>query len=174
MNRHIGLRIIAGLVLLAALAGIAFFAYQAGVSQGVVSQLPAGSTLPDGSALPGTVPQSGYYPGWHYGRAGLFFGPFLLLRCLVALFLFGLAFSAFRLLLWGPRWAMHRRGMWGHGPWGHGPWGRGPWGEHAPEGGHGPEGGHAPEGEWKPGEGPQSMFDEWHRRAHEQSNLPKQ
>jgi hypothetical protein len=147
MSRNIGLRIIAGLILLAALAGIAFFAYQAGVSQGIVSQLPAGSTLPEGSALPGTVPQNGYYPGWHYG-GGWFFGPLFFLRCLVALFLFALAFSAFRLLIWGPRhWRMHH----------YGPWGRGPWGEHGPEGG------------WKPGEGPQSMFDEWHRKAHEGS-----
>ena len=147
MNRSIVFRIIAGLVLLAVLAGIAFFAYQAGVSQGMVSELPSGSGLPE------NVPQSGYWPSWHYGRGGLFFAPFFLLRCLVGLFLFFLAVSAFRFLLWGPRWRMHHwghPGMWGRGPWGHGPW-----------------------SDWKPGEGPQSMFDVWHRKAHEGMPAPE-
>jgi hypothetical protein len=61
MNRHTGLRIIAGLVLLAVIAGIAFIAYQAGVTQGVAAELP-----------PDSLPQAYYGPGWHYG--GMFSG----------------------------------------------------------------------------------------------------
>jgi hypothetical protein len=149
MSRNIGLRIIAGLVLLVALAGITYFAYQAGAAQ-TAAQVTA-------QGAPESLPPSGsYYPGWHYG-GGWFFGPLFFLRCLVGLFLFALAFSAFRLLLWGPRrWGMHHYGPWGRGPWGHGPWGE-----------------HGPEGDWKQGEGPQSMFDEWHRRAHEGSEEQK-
>ena len=148
MNRSIVFRIIAGLVLLATLAGIAFFAYQAGVAQSVAQGLAQGAA---GSVPTDSVPQSNYWLGWHYGRGGLFFAPFFLLRCLVALFLLCLAFSAFRFLLWGSRWRMHH-----HGPWGHGSWGS-----------------HEKWGEWKPGEGPQSMFDEWHRKAHESGEQEK-
>lgn len=146
MNRNTGLRTIAGLILLVALAGIAYFAYQAGAAEGAA--LSAASP-----AEGGALPEGSYPPAWHYGRDGWFFGPLFFLRCLVGLFLFFLALSAFRVLVWGPRrWGMHHYGPWGH----HGPW--------------------APSekwGDWKPGEGPQSMFDEWHRRAHETEGQEK-
>jgi hypothetical protein len=143
MNRSIVYRIIAGIVLLLALAGIAYFAYQAGVSQAQVSEL---------SGATGKLPEGTTWYGLGYAGRGLFFGPFFLLRCLVGLFLLGLAFSALRLLLWGPRWRMHHFGMWGYPRyWKH----HGSWGE------------------WKEGQGPQSMFDEWHRKAHESDEEPK-
>ena len=44
MNGKFGLRIVSGLVLIAAIAGIAFFAFQAGVAKGspVTIEAPAG------------------------------------------------------------------------------------------------------------------------------------
>ncbi len=98
-------------VLLAAIAGLGVFAYQAGLAQGVAqnAQLPA----PAGG-LP--APVYPYYPGMWYGHP--FFG-FGFLSCLGPLFLLFLAFAALRGLLWH-----------GHGGWGrmhHGPWGRRDW-----------------------------------------------
>ncbi len=108
MTRHIVFRIIAGIVLLAAIAGIAFFAYQAGAAQGTAAnvQAPAGST-----GVPG-YPY--YWPFfWHpffgFGIFGLFIGLFLLF----------LAFGAMRRLIWGPRWGWHHmgRGYMHRGEW---------------------------------------------------------
>jgi hypothetical protein len=112
MAKHIVFRIIAGLILLAAIAGIAFFAYQAGTLHSVTAnvQLPAENGLR-------------YYP--HFGMF-----PFFGLGCLIPLFVFFLvclAFGSMRRLIWGPRWGwrhMHdrmERGPMGH----HGPWGEG-------------------------------------------------
>jgi hypothetical protein len=114
MNGKIGLRIVSALVLVAALAGIAFFAFQAGVAQGspVTIQAPSGQTVPP-------------YPFYGYGYGMPFHRPFGFgLGCfgpLLALFLLFLAFKSFRMMLWGPRWG------WG-GPGSHGPWRHG-WGE---------------------------------------------
>ena len=108
MNGKIGLRILSALVLIAAIAGIAFFAFQAGVAQGspITIEAPSG----DGNPVP-VPPYYGYgmpFPRpWGFGFGC--FGP------LLALFLLFLAFHAFRVMLWGPRWG------WGH---------RGPWGRH--------------------------------------------
>ena len=111
MNGNVGLRIVAALVLIAAVAGVAFFAFQAGVAQGspITIQAPAGQ--------PATVP----YPFYGYGMP---FGyghhtPFMGFGCfgiLIPLFLFFLAMKAFRFAFWGSRW-----GHMGHQ---HGPWGR--------------------------------------------------
>lgn len=115
MNGKIGLRIVSALVLLAALAGIAFFAFQAGVAKGspVTIQAPAGQTAP----VPAPFYGYGYGMPFHhpfgFGFGFGCFGP------LLALFLVFLAFKSFRMMLWGPRW-----GHMGH----HG--GRGPWGRH--------------------------------------------
>ena len=109
-GNNIGLRIAAALVLLAAIAGIAYFAFQAGVAQGspITVQSPSGETAP----LP--YPYYGYGPFHHPFGFGFGF-----LGCLIPLFLFFLVFGAFRFLFWGPRW--HRGG---YGPWRHG-WGEG-------------------------------------------------
>ena len=113
MNGKIGLRIIAGLVLIAAIAGIAFFAYQTGVAHGspVTIQAPAGQTSP------APYPYDGMPFG--YGMRGHFF-PFFgfgFFGLLIALFLFFIAMRAFRFMAFGPRWGWghHMRG--GHGRW---------------------------------------------------------
>ena len=109
MNGKIGLRIVSALVFLAAVAGIAFFAFQAGVAKGspVTIQAPVGQTAPlpygYGYGMPFHHPM-----GFGFGLGC--FGP------LLAFFLIILAFKSFRMLLWGPRW-----GHMGHH---HGPWGR--------------------------------------------------
>jgi hypothetical protein len=105
MFRHIVFRIIAGIVLLAAIAGIGIFAYQAGVAHGIAAnlQVPAVQVMPYGHFM--------WFPG---------FGIFGLLIPLVLLFL---AFGAMRRLIWGPRWGMRymrHSGMGHHGPWGDG------------------------------------------------------
>jgi len=111
MFKHIAFRIIAGLILLAAIAGIAFFAYQAGTMHSVSAniQLPAEEGLR-------------YSP--HFGMFPFFgFGCFI---PLFVLFLVCLAFGSMRRLIWGPRWGWrHMHDRMERGPMGHGPWGEG-------------------------------------------------
>jgi hypothetical protein len=107
MTKHIVFRIVAGLVLLAAIAGIAFFAFNAGVTRGAVTNLPAPSVENGVAPFP--------YFG-HYGMPFHFFG-FGCFAPLAVLFLVCLAFGSMRRMFWGPRWGghfMHRH----HGPWG--------------------------------------------------------
>jgi hypothetical protein len=109
-GNNVGLRLIAALVLVAALAGIGYFAFQAGVAQGspVTIQAPEGQTAP--------MPYPYYGWGMPFHRPfGFGFGCF---GFLIVLFLFFLALRSLRLLFWGPRWG------WGHHHGGHGPWGR--------------------------------------------------
>ena len=120
----------AGLVLLAAIAGIAFFAFNLGAAQHI--QLPANGS--------GQAPN----PYYGYGFWGPF--PFFGFGCfapLIAIFLFFLAFRALTFLFWGPRW-----GHWGHM---HHSWRK--------------------EG-WEEREVP-PMFQEWHRRAHNEPGAEK-
>jgi hypothetical protein len=107
MNDKSGLRILSALVLVAAIAGIAFFAFRAGVAQGspVTIDAPSGQNVP--------VPYPYYGMPYHH-PFGIGFG---FLGFLLVLFLFFTAMRAFRFLFWGPRW--------GWGPHRHGPWGRG-------------------------------------------------
>jgi hypothetical protein len=105
MTRHIIFRILAGLVLLAAIAGLGLIAYQAGVAHAVATniQAPATETLPYRHFM--------WFPG--FGVFGVLFAFFLLF----------LAFGALRRMIWGPRWGMRHMG---HGPMGHyGPWSEG-------------------------------------------------
>ncbi len=106
MNGRIWLRILAALVLLAAIAGVAFFAFNAGAATHV--QVPAPTT--------GQAPYPYYgYPFWRpfpfFGFGLGCFGP------LIAIFLLFLAFRAFSFVLWGPRWGRfgHMRHGWRHG-----------------------------------------------------------
>lgn len=110
MNTNTGFRILAALVLVAAIAGIAFFAYQAGMAQGspVTIEAPSGGSVP----APYPYPYYGmpfYRPwgwGWGFGCFGI----------LIPLFLFFLAIKAFRFAFWGPRWGWHHQhGLWGRG-----------------------------------------------------------
>ena len=112
MNGNITLRVLAALILIAAVAGVAFFAFNAGVARGspVTIQAPSGQT-----GQPPAYPYSGF--GYPFHRPfGFGFG---FLGCLFPLFLFFLIFGAFRFLLWGPRWGW-RHHMYGRGPWGMG------------------------------------------------------
>jgi hypothetical protein len=114
MNGKTGIRIVSALVLIAALAGIAFFAFQAGVARGSPITIEAPSS--DANAVPAPYPYYGYGMPFHRPY-GLGFG----LGCFGPLLAFFLLFMAFRFLFWGPRWG------WGHNG-GHGPWRRN-WGE---------------------------------------------
>jgi hypothetical protein len=107
MNGKIVFRIVSALVLVAAIAGIAFFAFNAGVAQGS----PVTIQAPEGQSAQAPYPSFGYGMPFHrpFGMMGFgCFGP------LIALFLFFLAMKAFRFMFWGPRCAS---GMHGHGPW---------------------------------------------------------
>jgi len=135
MNERFGLRIVSVLVLIAAIAGIGFFAYQAGVANGSSISIEA----PSGDANVAPMPYSHY--GYGYGMPfhrpfGFGFGCFGLL---IPLFLFFLAMKAMRFMFWGPRFGYHM----GH-------WGR----------------------RWEGGAPP--MFDEWHKRAHNQGDEPEE
>lgn len=105
MNGKIGLRIISALVLIAAIAGIAFFAYQAGMAQGS----PVTIEAPSGESVPAPYPYYGYGMRYHPFAWGL--------GCLIPLFgvfLLVLALKAFRFAVWGPRWGWGgHRGHWG-------------------------------------------------------------
>ena len=111
MNGKIGLRIISALVLIATIAGIGFFAYQAGFAHGspVTIEAPSG----DANVMPAPYYGYGYGMPFHRGHFGFGFGCF---GPLLAFFLVVLALKSFRMLFWGPRWG------WGHHR--HGPWGR--------------------------------------------------
>ncbi len=99
MFKNVGFRILAGLVLLAAIAGIAFFAFNAGMLRGAALdlQLPAAQT---GGQI---APFYGYGMPFHHLP---FFG-FGCFGILIPLFLLFLAFGAARRMLWGPRWGWH-------------------------------------------------------------------
>jgi len=106
MNERFGLRIVSILVLIAAVAGIGFFAYQAGVANGS----PISIESPAGDASVAPVPYSHY--GYGYGMPfhrpfGFGFGCFGLL---IPLFLFFLAMKAMRFIFWGRG---HHMGHWG-------------------------------------------------------------
>jgi len=117
MNGKIGLRIVAGLVLLAAIAGVAFFAFQAGVAKGspITIQAPSGDSNPAPGEFnrrldaPFHDPRFGYGMRFHhpFGFGFGCFGP------LLALLLLLLAFKAFRVMMWGPRWGWGHHHGWG-------------------------------------------------------------
>jgi hypothetical protein len=118
MTHNIVFRILAGLVLLAAIAGIAFFAFNAGVTYSAAQNIQAPAV------------QAGSQPVPYYGFGMPFHGhlPFMGFGCfgiLIPLFLLFLAFGAARRMLWGPRWGGHHMH---HGPWGD----KGPWSEGVP------------------------------------------
>jgi hypothetical protein len=102
MDGKIVFRILAGLVLIAAIAGVAFFAFNAGMT--THAQLPATG---DGRT---PYPYYGFWPPFPFFGFGCF-------APLIALFLVFLAVRAFSFLFWGPRWG-HRAHMvrgWRHG-----------------------------------------------------------
>ncbi len=100
-----GLRIVSALVLIAAVAGIAFFAFQAGVMRGS----PVTIEAPSGESVPAPYPYYGHGMSYHRPHFGFGFGFF---GFLITLFLFLFALRAFRFLFWGSRWG-HHKGHWG-------------------------------------------------------------
>lgn len=97
---NVWFRLLAGLVLLAAIVGIGYFAYNAGVAQGTVANVPAAGA--------GQTAQP--YPFYGYRAPYWFPFPFFGFGCLgllLPLFLIFLAFGAFRHMIWGPRWGWH-------------------------------------------------------------------
>ncbi len=104
--RHITLRILAGFVLIAAIAGIALLSYNAGVTHGQALSAAAPATQSGGQAYP-VYPYWWPFPFFGFGIFGL----------LGAFFLFWVAFAALRFTLWGPRFGWRRWGR-GYGHWG--------------------------------------------------------
>ena len=88
-------RVLAALVLVAAIVGIGVYAYNLGMAQGIAQKI----TLPAGQPVQA--------PYMHYGYP-FFWSGFGLLGCLIPLFLLFLVFGSLRALFW-------------HGPmgWGH-------------------------------------------------------
>jgi hypothetical protein len=110
MNRNVMFRIVLGIFVLAALVGVAFLAFGAGVSQSMVQN---GDLANLRSEWLTTAPPYAFHPMWMpFG----FFG-FGALRCLSVLAVFFLIGLAFRLLF-----GWHRPHYWG-GPHRH--WHRG-------------------------------------------------
>jgi hypothetical protein len=103
--RHIGLRIFFAFVVIAAIAGIAFIAYNAGAAHTTTIQALAAQT---GSQAYPVYATPYWYPFPFFGYG--FFG------FLAVIFLFWVAFGAIRFVLFGPRWGWRRRyGGWGNG-----------------------------------------------------------
>ena len=111
MNGKFVFRIVATLVMVAAIAAGAFFAFNAGVAKGSPITIDA----PEGQVAPAPYPYFGHGYGMPFHRPfGFGFGCF---GILFTLFFFVLAMKAFRFMAWGPRFGHH---MHGHGPWRHG------------------------------------------------------
>ena len=136
---------VVGAVILAivAMVGIGVAAFNAGVHEGVTSELAQRGT--DGEVVRFVGPGYGWH-GYGYGRGFGF--PFGLI--LFPLFIIGIV-----LLVRGA----FARGRWGGPRW----WGPGGWGP----GGPGGPGGYGHPGPWGP-----AAFDEYHRRLHEQPPTP--
>jgi hypothetical protein len=106
--KHIVFRILFGLVLIAAIAGIAFLAYNAGVAHGnsLNVQIPTGQNGSQSYPVYG-IPYWLPFPFFGFGFFGL----------MAVLFLLFVAFGAFRIMLFGPRLGWHgmyrRYGGWG-------------------------------------------------------------
>ncbi len=106
MNGRIVARIVLAVVLLLAIAGIAYYAYNVGLAQGALATDHGAATAP-GTQAPGTLP----YPYW---RGPFFYRPFGFgFGFLFPLLFFVLFFLIVRGLFWGGRrhWGM------GYGPW---------------------------------------------------------
>ncbi len=109
MDGRVIWRVLLALVVIGALAGLAVFAYNAGVARGVAEG--ANLTLPEGAPGPGIGPGPFYgYPYFYPRPFGFGFG---FLGCLFPLLFFFLLFGLIRGMFWRGRW-----GWGGHyGPW---------------------------------------------------------
>jgi hypothetical protein len=138
MTSRIVFKIIAVVVLLVAVAGIAAYAYNLGIAQGA-AYATAQAAIQGGEA-PGLPPSAApYFYGRHYTPFGMPYGPpfgGFFLACLIPALLFFLFIGGIRWLFWGRMYGMRHH----HGPWNSG----GPWGEGVPP-----------------------RVEEWHRKMHE-------
>jgi hypothetical protein len=100
--------------LLAGLAAVGAYVYNAGVAQGLLQSENVQVVVPEAGG--GAVPYVPYARPFWWGPWGFGFGCFGLLIPLLLVFLL---FAALRGLFWGGPWAW--RGGW-HRPWGHKPW----------------------------------------------------
>lgn len=120
MNRRIVLGVLIGLVLIVGVATMGYYAYQAGVAQGLVE---SGKLAVEPASPEGQVYHYRGGPFFLHHRFGFGFG---FLGCLIPLLFF---FLLTRLLFWPRRWFWG----WGHGgPGGHWGHGHGPWEHGAP------------------------------------------
>ncbi len=108
MNGKFVFRLIAALVMVAAIAGIAWFAFNAGVAQGSPITIQA----PEGQVAPAPYPYYGwgmpFHPFWFgFGCFGIFF--------MIAFFV--IAMKAYRFAVWNSRGGHHAHGPWRH-DWG--------------------------------------------------------
>ena len=106
--RHIGFRIFFALVLIAAIAGIAFLSYNAGVAHITSSAIQAPTSQNGIQAYP-VYATPYWYPFPFFGFS--FFG------FLAVLFLFFVAFGAARFMIFGPCFGWHRMNR-RYGGWG--------------------------------------------------------
>src|SRR5262245_44966842 len=114
MTRRIVLAVLLVLVLIAGAAAVGYYAYQAGVAQGLVQS---------GKVVAPDAPSGYVYPYWggpffYHHPFGFGFG---FLGCLIPFLFFILIFSLIRLIVFGPR----RWGGWGYRHWGPGGWEKG-------------------------------------------------
>jgi hypothetical protein len=109
MNKQIIFKLLAFFVLLAAIGGVGFFAYQAGVAQGSPITIKA----PSGETLQQPYPYYGHGMPYYPHPMGLGFGCF---GVIIPLFLFVVAMKALRFMFWGSRFGHHHM-MGGHGHW---------------------------------------------------------
>jgi len=138
MVGRIVFKVIVVVVLLAAVAGIAAYAYNLGMTQGTAYAV-AQAALQDGEAPALPSAPAPYFYGRHYIPNGFSYGPpfgGIFLSCLIPALLFFLLIGGMRWLFWGRAYGMHRH---------NGPWNRSdPWGEGVPP-----------------------RVAEWHRKMHE-------
>jgi hypothetical protein len=113
MTRSITFKVIMALVLVGALVGLGYYAYQLGFANGATQE----NQVESGSA---SAPVYPYY-GMHFFHPFMGFG---FLGCLVPLGLLFLFFCAMRGLFWhGPRrWGGMHHGPWGRSGTGHPDW----------------------------------------------------
>ena len=106
MNGRVVLRILLAIVLIVGVVGVGVYAYNVGVTQGMVD---SGKAIAPVAPAPYAYP---FYGAFFYRPFGFGFG---ILGCLFPLFFFMLLFSLIRLVIWGPRWGWRHHRHWDRG-----------------------------------------------------------
>jgi hypothetical protein len=106
MGKSIFFRIVMVFIIIAAIAGLGVFAYQAGLANGAAQVAVT-------NGAPGAVVQAPYMMPYWGGPFGFHhFGFFGIFGLLIPIFFFLIIFSAIRGLFWGRHYGMHG---WHHG-----------------------------------------------------------